>query len=203
MLAKHTCKERKEHEKLTELKRYRWMDMLGEAANRHGHDTCVTVSSTVHSPFGRCSISPPTPLPSPMFYQHLGCSSNRRPHHNLRQRHRLETHTTMSPVEIIKQISGELLAIHIHPYCIRNLIRLHLWIEMIVFIQQIFNEFWFKCTDIALNEPNHSTHFQSNNELFMMFPIDTQYTLFLFLWFVSNYYGITMSSSSMQWFLLN
>lgn len=56
---------------------------------------------------------------------------------------------------------------------------------------KIFNEFWFKCTDIVLNEPNHSTHFQSNIELFMMFPFDTKWTLFLFLRFVSNYYGIT------------
>lgn len=64
---------------------------------------------------------------------------------------------------------------------------------------KIFNEFWFKCTDIVLNEPNHSTHFQSNIELFMILPFDTKYTLFLFLRFVSNYNGITCNG----FFLIN
>lgn len=45
MFAKHS-KLKQTRKLATKLKRSSWMDMLGEAANRHGHDTCVTASST-------------------------------------------------------------------------------------------------------------------------------------------------------------
>lgn len=163
----HTHTHTKEWKSTTKLKRYRWMDMLAEATNRHGrgHDTCVTANRFECGvlPAGRTMLlpspSPPPPSPQPS----------------------MSSSTLFGHFKRIANVFNEKIIKHTHPIEFNELSSISALLWKDNGSSSEFDQFAFmnsKCAQfikqsqwilirhswmhrILLVQPNYSTHFQS------------------------------------------